>query len=413
MSEMPAGAGHAVPPHVPRSLVRPWPLSPDVPKEDPFEAIIPRIHEGPDVFFAKDGIGPGLSTWVFRRAEDIRAIYLDTEHFTSSGRPTLSHMLGETWDVIPVDTDGAAHAAYRTLLNPLFSPARVARIEEQARQLARKLIGTFADKGRSEFIGDFARPLPVTIFLSLMGFPLERMTEFLEWEDAIIASNDLELRQWALRNIKAFMFEAIAERRERPGNDLLSELVSGQIASRPPTDIELMGMATNLFLGGLDTITSMAGWHFKHLATHPADQAALRRDPSMVPTALEELLRAYALVTMQRLCVKPFTLRGVTVMPGDFVTVSTALAGRDPEAYEHPNEIRFDRAPIHTTFAYGRHRCLGSHLARKELAIMLQEFLGAIGTFRLEPGAEVPMHLGAQMGLDALPLVWDVQPGKA
>jgi cytochrome P450 len=169
-----------------------------------------------------------------------------------------------------------------------------------------------------------------------------------------------------------------------------------------------MGMAINLFLGGLDTITSMAGWHFKHLATHPGDQAALRANPALIPTALEELLRAYALVTMQRLCIKETTVRGVTVKPGDYVTVSTPLAGRDPEAYERADEVWLDRAPTHGAFAYGRHRCLGAHIARKELAIMLEEFLTAIPEFRIAPGAEVPMHLGAQMGIDALPLVWEV-----
>lgn len=396
-----------LPGHVPPSLARSWPLSPLLPPDDPFEIIIPRIHAGPEVFYGTDVIGPGMGSWVFRRAEDIRAIYRDIEHFSAAGRGTLSHMLGETWSVIPVDTDGAEHTAYRALLNPLFTPARAARLDDRARQLASELIGGFSSLGSCEFIGDFARPLPCTIFLSVMGFPIERMTEFLQWEDAIIAGTELEHRQWALRNIKAFLFDAIAERRSNPGPDLLSELLASQVDGRAPSDVELMGMAINLFLGGLDTITSMAGWHFKHLATHPADQAALRADPSLIPAALEELLRAYALVTMQRLCIKRTTIRGVTVLPGDYVTVSTPLAGRDPEAFEQPDEVRFDREPTHGAFAFGRHRCLGAHIARKELAIMLQEFLAAIPAFRVAPGAEVPMHLGAQMGIDALPLVWE------
>jgi len=413
MDELAGSQTIAIPEHVPPELALEWPLSPEVPSEDPFDAIIPRMQEGPDVFYAVNGLAPGMPSWIFCRAEDIRAIFTDTEHFTSSGRPTLSHMLGETWSVIPVDTDGADHAAYRMLLNPLFSPARIAKLEGRARKLARELIAGFAGNGGCELIGDFARPLPVTIFLSLMGFPLERMKEFLEWEACIISGTDLSDRQWAVTNIKAFLLDAIADRRANPGNDLLSEIVSGDLRGRAPTDTELMGMAMNLFLGGLDTITSMAGWHFRHLAMHPEHQAALRADPALIPTALEELLRAYALVTMNRLCVKPVTIRGVTIMPGDFVTVSTPLAGRDPHAFDEPNEIRLDRAPTHTTFAYGRHRCLGIHLARKELTIMLEEFLATIPEFRIEPGAEVPMHLGAQMGLDALPLVWDAKARKA
>ena len=125
-----------------------------------------------------------------------------------------------------------------------------------------------------------------------MGFAQERMPEFLEWEDAIIAGTELAQRQWAVSNIKAFLLDAIAERRARPGTDLLSEIMGLPVAGRAASDIELMGMAMNLFLGGLDTITGMAGWHFKHLATHPADQATLRIDPALIPAALEELLRA-------------------------------------------------------------------------------------------------------------------------
>lgn len=408
MSQPAASPAIDLPPHVPPELALEWPLSPEVPSEDPFTEIIPRIHEGPDIFYAVNGLAPGMPSWIFCRAEDIRNVFRDKEHFTSAGRPTLSHMLGETWNVIPVDTDGAEHAAYRALLNPLFTPARAAMLVDGAHELARELIGRFAARGRCEFIGEFARPLPVTLFLQMMDFPQERMSEFLEWEAAIISGTGMDKRQWAITNIKAFLLNAIAERRANPGPDLLSELMRGKVGEREPTEIEVFGMALNLFLGGLDTITSMAGWHFRHLAMNPEHQAELRARPEMIPTALEELLRAYALVTMNRICVKQVTIRGVTIMPGDTVTVSTPIAGRDPHAYTSPNEIRLDRAPVHTAFAYGRHRCLGSHIARKELAVMLEEFLSAIPPFRVEEGAQVPMHLGAQMGLHALPLVWDV-----
>lgn len=402
-------AARSVPAHVPPSLVREWPLTRQAPTgEDPFDDIIPRIHDWPEVVFALDGFAPGLHSWVFRRAEDIRAIYLDTEHFSSHGRPALAAIIGDDWNIIPVDADAPDHARYRALLNPLFSPKRVNGIEDRARALARELIGRFAGAGQCEFIHDFARPLPVTIFLTLMGFPLDRMDEFLEWEAAIIAAPDLAPRQWALRNIKAFLLGEIARRRANPGDDLLSEMMRGAASAPPPSDDELLGMATNLFLGGLDTITSTAAWHFKHLATHPDLQAQLRSDPALIPQALEELLRAYAVVSMQRRCVKAIEIRGVTVLPGDLVTVSTPLAARDPQEYDQPNSVVCQRDATHITFGYGPHRCLGSHLARRELLIILQEFLSQIGPFRVAPGARLPMHFGGQMGLDALPLVWDV-----
>ncbi|MDG2003299.1 MAG: cytochrome P450 [Novosphingobium sp.] len=283
----------SLPAHVPPELALEWPLSPEAVGQDPFTEIIPRVHQGPEVFYAVNGLAPGMPSWIFRRAEDVRDIFRDKVHFTSAGRPTLSHMLGESWKVIPVDTDGEEHAAFRALLNPLFTPARAAQLVDGAHELARELIGRFANNNRCEFIGDFARPLPVILFLNMMGFPQERMEEFLEWEAAIISGTSLEQRQSAVINIRTFLLEAIAKRRANPGEDLLSELMRGKLGERDPTETELFGMALNLFLGGLDTITSMAGWHFRHLAMHPEHQAALGADPAMIPTALEELLRAF------------------------------------------------------------------------------------------------------------------------
>jgi cytochrome P450 len=248
----------------------------------------------------------------------------------------------------------------------------------------------------------------VTVFLLLMDFPLDRMSEFMSWTNAMIKAPDLPPRVEALRNIKAYLLDAIAERRRNPIADFLSHVLKGEVLGRPLTDIEVLGISVNVFLGGLDTVANAAAWHFKHLATHPEDQARLRANPSLIPIALEELLRAFANVSLHRVCVKEIEMRGIKILPGDLVAVSTPLACRDPAAYDRPNEVIFDRAPTHITFAYGPHHCVGSHLARRELLIALEEFLARTGEFRVAPGAILPMHFGEVMGLDALPLVWNV-----
>jgi cytochrome P450 len=151
------------------------------------------------------------------------------------------------------------------------------------------------------------------------------------------------------------------------------------------------------------------GLHFYHLATHPDDQTWLRANPSKLSQAIEELLRAYAAVTTWRICAREFSIGGVTMKPGDYVAMPTPLAARDPEDHEAPAVVRFDRKPTHLTFGFGPHRCLGAHLARRELQIGMQEMLAAIPSFRLKNGARVGFFVGNIIHAESLPLIWDIQ----
>ena len=172
------------------------------------------------------------------------------------------------------------------------------------------------------------------------------------------------------------------------------------------TDDEVLGFAFNLFIGGLDTVSTNLGLQFWHLATHPDDQARLRANPSLIPDAIEEMLRAYAAVSTFRTVANPVEVNGVTMMPGDKVIMSTTFAGRDPAAWEDPQEVRLDRKPQHISFATGPHLCLGLHLARRELNFAIERFLAEVPPFRLAPHAEMEFHLGLIQPL-SLPLVWE------
>ena len=171
------------------------------------------------------------------------------------------------------------------------------------------------------------------------------------------------------------------------------------------TDDEVLGFAFNLFIGGLDTVSTNLGLQFWHLATHPEDQAFLRRNPDAIRDAIEEMLRAYPAVTTFRTCVNEVEIAGVTMKPGDKVAMSTTLAGRDPEAWDNPGTVILSRKPQHLSFASGPHLCLGLNLARRELFVAISEFLAAVPPFQLRPGTEMEFHLGMIQPL-ALPLVW-------
>jgi cytochrome P450 len=206
--------------------------------------------------------------------------------------------------------------------------------------------------------------------------------------------------------VKNYLLEEIESRRKNPRADYISHVLQLKVGDRPWTSDEVFGHCFNLYLGGLDTVTAELGWQFYHLATHLDQQKQLRDKPDLSVVAVEEMLRAYAPVTSFRICCKEVEFAGVKMMPGDYVSVSTSVAARDPELYEAPNEVRFDRKPSHVTLGGGIHKCLGMHLARRELQIAIEEFVGAIPEFRIQPGHEVTFFAGNILHVESLPLVW-------
>ena len=253
---------------------------------------------------------------------------------------------------------------------------------------------------------EFAFPFPVSVFLDLMDMPHELTPMFMAWEHDLLHESDLAVVAAASRNVVDYMREVMAERRKNPKDDFISYGLNARVNDRPLSEDELVGYTFNLFIGGLDTVTTNMGLHFRHLAETPEHQSRLRDDPAFIPTALEELLRAYGSTSTFRTCVKEAQINGVTIMPGDKVLASPIPACRDPESYDRPNEVLLDRTPTHITFAYGPHRCIGSHLARRELQVALEEFLAAIPPFSIRPGATIRTHLGGMVQPDVLPLVW-------
>jgi len=396
-----------IPDHVPPELVRDYPLSlRGVIYENPYETIIPKIHEGPPVFMAPTGylsIAPG---WVFRRAEDIKQVFFDTEHFIKKGNTNFAAMLGEDWDAIPTELDPPRHTAVRRALNPLFLPARMARLDDMVRQRAQEYIGAFRSRGHCDFVAEFAIPYPVSIFLDLLGLPQDRMKQFLEWETSILHAVGVPERAAGVRAVKAYLLEAIDERRKRPTDDLISTALTLVVDGELLSPIEVFGHCFNLYIGGLDTVSANLGLHFRHLAENVEQQNQLRRDPSLIRPAMNELLRAYAAVSNARICAKEIEIAGVTLKPGDKVLLPTPLAARDPEEYDEPNAIRFDRGGQNITFGYGIHRCLGIHLAQREIQTALEQMLSSLPEFRIEPGARIPFRTGSILQLNELPIVW-------
>jgi cytochrome P450 len=399
-----------IPAHVPADLVMDCPIAErKVVFENVFETkITPEHINKPPVYWCPDIYPDGTGGWIVRRVDDLKVIYADDELFTKKGFSGFSAMIGETWNLVPTELTGETHKKVRKVLNPVFAPQKMFALDDVVRARARDLIAKFKDRAACEFISEFAVSFPVSIFLDLFGLPQDQTAQFLAWEQDLLHSTDMALRIKATHEAKAYLLDAIEQRRHTPTDDLLTYALSYELDGEPWSNDMVFGYAWNLFVGGLDTVTANLGLHIWHLARHPEQQAELRADPSKLTLAIEEMMRAYAAVTTYRTVTRDTEFCGVAMKTGDRIAMSTAISARDPDAWPDPDMIDFARKPAHLAMGSSSHRCLGMHLARRELIIATELLLAELPEFRLDPDKPVPVWLGNIIQCKELPLVWTV-----
>ncbi len=399
-----------IPDHVPTELVRPagTMMFDKGSNTCPYDRMS-QMHGGPRVFYrapSSDPFNP-QGAWVVTRAEDIRAVMQQPEIFSSKALTGFPQLGGENFDLVPIEVDPPLHGKYRALLNPMFSPKAIGAMEEGIRTRAVGLIEKVVANGRCEFVEAFGRPFPVSVFMQIMGLPEADTGKLNEWEQGLLHSPTVPERQAGARGFLKYLRALIAERRAMPTDDLAGFAVSTEMEGRPLDDEEVMGVYYLMVVAGLDTVAASLGLHFRHLAQHRDLQRRLRSEPSLIPDAVEEFLRRYAIVTTNRTVTKDIDLAGVAMKRGDKVTCSTILASLDPAEFDDPLEVDIERSPNrHVAFSYGPHRCLGSHLARRELTIAMEEWLARVPEFHIAEGEDVPVVPGQLLSVDALPLEW-------
>lgn len=315
---------------------------------------------------------------------------------------------------IPIMLDPPEHAKWRHVLAGYFAPPLVKRMADDQRAFAAQLIDEIAARGRCDYVADFAHTFPTTIFLQLLGAPTEMLPTFLEWESAILQRNEGGSQDAA----KAMMFQVmeyfrdlITERRasgDEGRTDIVSTAVNWEIDGEPVRDEDLLSCLLLLFMAGLDTVAAQLSYGIHHLATHPADLARIVNEPELLPDAIEEILRVFPIVQTARKVTTDTDFHGCPMQAGDMVVFPLGAANRDERAFPNATEFRLDRgATRHISFGVGPHRCLGSHLARQEMTIALEEWHRRIPDYRLDPSLPVREHGGGVYGLDTLPLIWD------
>jgi cytochrome P450 len=358
-------------------------------------------QNGPDIFWTPRNGGH----WVVTRADDITLFQVDNERVSYADFVVPRQPFAP---IPPVNLDPPEHGPYRAILMPLLVPKAVSRLESTVRDVAIQTTEALAPRGECEFIQEFAKILPIMVFLRMVDLPFEDRHMLVPLAEAGSRSPDMETRVAAIRTMRRYLSEKMAERRDNPGDDLLSVVVHANLGDRPIAFEEAVSLAITALFGGLDTVTSMLGFCTRFLAMNPKHRQELVDDPGLIPDAVDELIRRLGITNSARRVKVDFEHKGVTFKAGDQVQVPAMLYGLDDRLIDDPLTVDFRRErPIpHAAFGAGIHTCPGAVLARRELRIFLEEWLKRIPDFRIKEGTKPVLASGIVCGVIELRLEW-------
>jgi cytochrome P450 len=330
--------------------------------------------------------------WALMRHDDIVAAALDTETFISGKKATIPDSTGPGRPPRPpLESDRPQHAQYRRLLAPYFSAQRVNESDARIRAIAAELVETAIAQGECDLVPVVALPMPALVLCVFLGLPTDDWSRLKSWSMAVIEaarSGDSGGHAAANDALYAYVQSVAEERRNAPrdaSTDLITGLLELRVDGRLLGDNEVAGIIRLLLQAGHNTTTNGIGSAFRYLAAHGDEQTRLRADPSLIPTAVDEILRAFSPAQLlARTVEREVEIRGCPLHVGEKVGLFWASANRDPAAFDDPDEIDLTRAPNrHVAFGYGIHRCIGAHLARLEMCVAVEEILARTSGFEL------------------------------
>jgi cytochrome P450 len=320
--------------------------------------------------------------------------------------------LGNVRPLIPLSVDPPEHLKYRKILDPLFAPKKMDAIEDDVAARVNHFIDAFVDRGSCNFTEELAVLFPSAVFLGLMGLPWEELDTLLRLKDGIMRppgdpAEQMRIREQIGQEIYVYFDAILDERHKKPEDDILTEFLRAEVDGEKLSREEILDICFLFLIAGLDTVTDSLTLFFAHLSRHPEHRRQIVADPSIIPRAVEELLRWETPVAgTARAATGDSVVAGCPITPGSIVFVSIGAANVDPEVFGDPFDVRFDREENrHLAFGGGVHRCLGSHLARRELRIALREWHRRIPDYELKPGIELHYPPGLR-SVENLELIW-------
>jgi camphor 5-monooxygenase len=394
-----------IPDHIPPALVHDfnmYTLAAD--DRDPFIAIHDLYKRNlPDIFWTRHNGGH----WVAVNSKAIADAMHDSTNF-SSLRPFVPDQYNAGMTLfVPLMADPPEHADYRAIVQPLFSPARIAALETKIRTFTGELIDGIRPRGECEFMSDFALQMPIAVFLQLLDLPLTDRVKLLEVVRRFTRSRDAELRKAGLHELFDYLRPVVADRHGKKGEDVVSKLVNGLYQGRPLVPDEQLGLTATVFVGGMASVASTLGFVADYLAAHPEARSFLAERPDKITAAADEFMRRFAVAIVGRQVTKDITFYGSPLRKGDHIVLMGALQNLDDQEFPDSLKVDFDRKRgRHGTFGNGIHFCLGALLARLELRVFLTEWLRRIPDFHIKRGSPCRYQMGTIMGVTELHLSW-------
>ncbi|MDB6161746.1 MAG: cytochrome [Gammaproteobacteria bacterium] len=396
----------AIPTHVPAELVLPIGLTEGPEFLAAPHAFMASLHDThPPIFYSTSQ--HATNAWMLTKYDDVCFVLTHPKIFTTQGATPFPRDPKNYFYMIPLEIDPPEHRKYRGMIDPMLTRNAMAALEGSIRELASRLIDNFIEKGGCEFTTDFGRPLPVSVFLGLMGLPQQMRDTFVGWAVGLLHAQDRKIAESCMRETVAYLHTVIEEKTRTPDEGLLSAIVHGKPEGEPLTAQEIFGFTFFLFIAGLDTVFATLNNVFLWLAHNPDRRQAILANPDNIDRTVDELLRVYSVTFSGRTLTQDYEMRGVKLKKGDKVTCILPAANYDPVAFENPREVNFHRPrkPV-LAFGGGVHSCMGAHLARLEMKISITEFLRRIPDFQLKQGARIEYWPGGVVGPKTLPLSW-------
>ena len=392
-----------IPPHVPPDRVVEFDRfqGPQL-QQCPHRQVSALLKASPDLFYTTGDRGH----WVVGRADVARDMLRQPDKFSSDPIHNVANRRNPP--TLPNQCDPPLHTDLRRIINPFFAPTGVQKMELEIRQLAARLIDGVAGRGSCEFVGEIAQRFPVELFLRMANAPLAHREQLTDKVDRFTRAPDIAQRLAGLAELGDYLKDLIAERERAPGDDLVSLAIHGTVQGQALSADQKLGMVTLLFLGGLDTVTAMLSFIMAYLGQHPAQYRLLVDDPARIGNALEELMRVHGVAGTERGVTADMVYAGVEFKAGDRLVFFPHVYGLDEQMVDDPFRVDFER-PVssHLVFGSGPHRCVGSHLARLEIRVFIEEWVKRVPEFSVQAQGDLPTRGGLVWSPVAVPLAWD------
>jgi cytochrome P450 len=327
----------------------------------------------------------GRGFYAISRFSDLWDAIHDPGTFSSEGVAEAGQLMPQM-----IYMDPPRHTELRALVSRAFTPRRVAELEDRVRAVTRDRIDALAPAGGCDVVHDLAAPVPSTIMSALIGVPPEHTEQFRSWTEAFLevtGPGDIAARA---NGIYGLFGELLAKRRRAPADDLMTALLDAEVDGQHLSESDLLGFCFLLLIAGNDTTTTLIGNGVELLGRHPDQRARLVGDPSLIPDAIEEMLRIESPTqALPRTATHDTELHGIPIPAGSRVMLLFGAANLDEREFRASEAFDVDRRPPrHLAFGHGIHYCLGAMLARLEARVVFEELLGRVGSYELADGAE-------------------------